>query len=179
VKEWVTGLLSWRKTKNKKWAQYIFMCARISLCCRPPLFYVLDVDPPRHTLSPSYMRISPWTHTRTTIPIFLLLLGGRVLYNKRNINNDLFFFLSFGALLFFIWFYLSADEREREIMGVVGTVTRTHLDTTPIWSAAVVKTISAGVVPIISRQSHLINYRTVRLPITHLLPVPALIVDQF
>lgn len=110
------------------------------------------------------------THTHND-PYFLL--GGRVLYNKRNINNDLFFFLSFGALLFFIWFYLSADEREREIMGVVGTVTRTHLDTTPIWSAAVVKTISAGVVPIISRQSHLINYRTVRLPITHLRPSPS------
>jgi hypothetical protein len=67
------------------------------------------------------------THTHND-PYFLL--GGRVLYNKRNINNDLSFSFFLGVAFLFDFIY--RQTREREIMGVVGTVTRTRLDTTPI-----------------------------------------------
>lgn len=154
------------------------MCARISLCCRPPLFLCVGCRPPStHSVSKLHAHFSMDTHTHND-PYFLL--GGRVLFITNATSTTIFSFFFLSGRCFFYLIFIYRQTREREIMGVVGTVTRsTHLDTTPIWSAAVVKTISAGVVPIISRQSHLINYTTVRLPITHLRSVPALIVDQF
>lgn len=91
---------------------HFYVCANLFVLSAAP-FFMCWMSTPLDTLCLQVTCAFLHGHTHAQRSLFSFRRPS-LIYNKRNINNDLFFFLSFGALLFLFDFYLSTDERERD-----------------------------------------------------------------